>query len=69
MPVFIDSAADKEEIAGGKSILAAVASKQKQQYVPQAGVHGASTLREDRDPRGYAENRHALMKFFDSLAP
>jgi len=67
VPVFIDSAADKEEIANGKSILGAVASKQKRQYVPQAGVHGASTLRADKNPSGVDANWAALIAFLKSL--
>jgi dienelactone hydrolase len=67
VPVFIDSAADKEEIANGKSILAAVSSKQKQQYVPRNGVHGASTLRADKNPSGVDDNWSALYAFLKSL--
>ena len=67
VPVFIDTAADKEEIASGKSILAAVGSKHKQQFVPRSGVHGASTLRADKNPSGFDDNWRALYAFLKSL--
>jgi dienelactone hydrolase len=67
VPVFIDSASDKEEVGNAKSILAAVASKQKQQYVPHSGVHGASTLRADKNAGGVDENWGALSAFLQSL--
>jgi dienelactone hydrolase len=68
VPVFIDTAADKQEIDAGRSILGAVASKQKQQYVPHAGVHGASTLRSDKNPAGYDDNWRALIAFLKTLS-
>jgi dienelactone hydrolase len=67
VPIFVDSAADKEEIGNAKSILAASPSKQKVQFVPQTGVHGASTLRADKDPGGYEDNWRALIAFLRSL--
>jgi dienelactone hydrolase len=67
IPVLVDSAKNPEEIAAAKSILDAVASDHKQQIVPHSGgVHGASTLRADKDPAGAEENFHALLAF---LAP
>ncbi len=68
LPMFADSAAARDEIEAVRLIFSTSPSIAKYQYVPLEGVHGASTLREDRDPQGYAENRHALMKFFDSLS-
>lgn len=67
VPVFIDSAADPQEIANARSILAAVPVKQKVQYVPTAGVHGSSTLRTDKDPDGAAANWTAVTAFLKSL--
>jgi dienelactone hydrolase len=67
VPVFIDTAADKDEIAAGRSILVAVAAKHKVQYAPRAGVHGASTLRADKNPSGYDDNWRALIAFLGSL--
>jgi dienelactone hydrolase len=62
-PVFLDSAADPNEERDAKTILDAVASSDKVVYVPQHGVHGASTLRDDRDPDGAAENWDAVTRF------
>jgi alpha-beta hydrolase superfamily lysophospholipase len=62
-PIFVDSAADKEEIEGAKAILAASPSTVKIQYVPKHGVHGSSTLRKDKDPDGYDENWQAVEAF------
>jgi pimeloyl-ACP methyl ester carboxylesterase len=62
-PIFVDSAADKEEIDAAKVILAASPSTVKVQYVPAHGVHGSSTLRKDKDPDGYDENWRAVEAF------
>jgi hypothetical protein len=67
MPVFIDSAASKEEIDNAHSILFAVASKHKLQFKPKNGVHGSSTLRADKDPAGVDENWEAITNFLRSL--
>jgi dienelactone hydrolase len=67
IPVLVDEAKNPEEIATAKSILEAVASTEKQQVVPHSGgVHGASTLRTDKNAAGAEENWHALLAF---LAP
>src|SRR5579863_5388608 len=63
-PIFVTSAKDAEEVDAAKSILAASPSKQKTQFIPEtAGVHGSSTLRADRDPKGEAENWRAVESF------
>lgn len=68
VPVYVTSAKDGEEIVATKGILAATASKSKTQFVPKvAGVHGSSTLRPDRDPKGMDENWQAVMAFLDGL--
>ena len=67
LPMFADSAATRDEIEAVRVIFSTSPAIAKYQYVPLEGIHGAATLREDRDPAGFAENRHALMKFFDSL--
>ncbi len=69
VPVFIDSSSDKSEIDAARSIYAAVASPKKVQFVPATGIHGASTLREDRDPGGAQANWTALSAFLRSLRP
>ena len=63
IPVFIDSGSNPEEIASAKNIFVAVGSRDKTQYVPKNGVHGASTLRDDRDPAGAADNFTAFLSF------
>jgi len=67
IPVLVDSARSADEIAAAKSLIQAVPAAGKTQIVPQAGgVHGASTLRADRDPAGLAENWQGVLAF---LAP
>lgn len=68
VPVYITSAQDKQEIANARAILDAVASTSKTQYVPTAGgVHGASTLRADRNAKGMAANWAAVLAFLHGL--
>ncbi|MBD5633853.1 MAG: alpha/beta fold hydrolase [Candidatus Eremiobacteraeota bacterium] len=66
-PVFVDSAADASEERGAKAILDAVRSSDKVEFVPHAGIHGASTLREDRDAGGSAENWDAVTRFLSHV--
>jgi len=68
MPLFVDSSTDREEIESAKSILAASRSKRKVQHVPKEGVHGASTLRSDADPKGAEENWDATVAFLRTLS-
>ncbi|HEV2297002.1 MAG TPA: alpha/beta fold hydrolase [Candidatus Acidoferrales bacterium] len=71
IPVFVDSAKDAKEEDAARSILDAVPdTKDKVQFVPQiAGVHGASTLRDDRNPRGAAENWSGVLGFLKQFQP
>ncbi len=62
-PVFVDSAADADEERGAKAIFDAVPSSDKMDFVPQHGVHGSSTLRDDRDAAGSYENWDAVTRF------
>ncbi len=65
MPVFIDSAKDDEEIATARTLAEACKATQ---FVPAvAGVHGSSTLRQDRNPKGAAENWQAVIGFLSQL--
>jgi len=67
IPVLVDSARSPDEIAAAKSLLDAVPAEGKIQIVPQSdGVHGASTLRADRNPVGAEENWRGVLMF---LAP
>ena len=63
VPIFVDSAANHDEIEAAKTILAASPSNVKVHYVPKHGVHGSSTLRKDKDPDGYDENWRAVIAF------
>lgn len=66
-PVFITSSMDVQEIADAKSILNATPSKAKTQFIPmEAGVHGSSTLRGDRNAKGSAENWAAVLAFLNA---
>lgn len=63
VPVFIDSGNDPTEIANAKLIYDAAGSHDKREYVPRSGIHGASTLRDDRDPAGALDNWNAFVAF------
>jgi dienelactone hydrolase len=63
VPVFVDSAANPEEEREAKEIYDEVGSSDKVDYVPQNGTHGSSTLRDDRDASGSAENWDAVTRF------
>jgi putative ABC transport system permease protein len=64
VPIFVTSAKDRDEIAAAKSILAVAPARQKTQFVPHvAGVHGSSTLREDKNRAGESENWRAAEEF------
>jgi dienelactone hydrolase len=71
IPVFITSAKDTEEEESAQSVLNAGANaKGRVLFVPQiAGVHGSSTLREDRNPEGAAENWSAVLAFLKQYQP
>ncbi len=66
VPVFVTSAPD-DEVAAARAILGAVPGTEKRQYVPKAGVHGASTLRADANPEGAADNLAAVLSFLESV--
>ena len=65
IPVFVDSANNDDEEQRARAIFDFVPdTKDKVQFLPQiAGVHGSSTLREDRNPRGAQENWTAVLAF------
>jgi len=65
VPVFIDTAKDSEEIAVGRTIAKACNATQ---FVPRiSGVHGSSTLRQDRNPKGAEENWQAAERFLNRI--
>jgi len=66
-PIYVTSAPDAGEVNDAKAILAASPAHSKTQYVPQFGVHGASTLIEVQDPKGAAENWKHALAFLDVI--
>jgi dienelactone hydrolase len=67
VPAFIDSASVPSEESAARSIFDALPSRDKVDYVPKTGIHGSSTLRDDRDPDGAAENWQAVTGFLATL--
>ena len=65
-PIFVSSASDAGEVAAAKAILARVPGRAVQ-FTPKRGVHGSSTLREDQNPAGVAENWAAVEAFLAGL--
>ncbi len=68
LPIFVTSATG-DEVEVAKTILAASPATEKTQYEPKNGVHGSSTLREDRNAAGMAENWAAVEAFLAKVAP
>jgi dienelactone hydrolase len=66
-PIYVTSSSDADEVSAAKAILAASPARSKTQYVPQFGVHGASTLIEAQDPEGAAENWKHVLSFLDVI--
>ncbi len=67
MPVYVTSGSAKQEIQSADGILNKANLKNLTRHKPSHGVHGASTLREDRNPRGYKENLAHFLKFLKSV--
>jgi dienelactone hydrolase len=63
VPAFVDSASDTQEERDAREIYDALHSHIKVDFVPKSGTHGSSTLRDDRDPAGAAENWDAVTAF------
>lgn len=63
VPVFVDSASDAREERAAREIGDATRSTLKVDFVPHAGVHGSSTLRDDKNAAGTAENWDAVTGF------
>jgi len=68
VPVFATTASSSGEIEEARAILAVVPGTAKTQFEPHEGRHGASTLREDSNPRGAAENWKAVNGFLQRVA-
>lgn len=69
VPVFVTSAATIGETSEARPIIAATKSVDRQQYVPQTGVHGSSTLNANRNPGGAEENWRAVLGFLKRIFP
>lgn len=68
LPIFATSSKDSEEISNAEKILKASPSLVKTQFIPKiAGVHGSSTLRTDRNPKGQQENWLAVLTFLNQI--
>ena len=63
LPVFIDQASDAEELAASRAIFDALPGSNKTLFMPTKGVHGAATLRRDRNAAGAEENWGAVLAF------
>ena len=67
LPVFIDQASDKIELAASRRIMAALTTPAASNKVNFTGrknsVHGSATLRAGRYPAGAEENRQAVLAF------
>lgn len=63
VPVFVTSENDADALTDASRIFEAAASQDKVHYKARFAVHGSSTLRMDRNPKGAAANWQAVMKF------
>ena len=63
VPVFITSENDADQVRQATLIFNAVGSRDKVHYKGVYAVHGSSTLRPDRNPKGAAANWAAVAKF------
>lgn len=62
-PVFITSENEPDRVEEATKIFDVVPSRNKVHYKAAFAVHGSSTLRADRNPKGAAANWAAVMKF------
>lgn len=68
MPVFIDQATDNAEVAASQAIFDVIPGSDKTLFIARTnGVHGAATLRDDRNASGAAENWAAVRAFLSTL--
>lgn len=69
IPVFVDSAANADEIEAARTIADTVPGGRATQYVPVAGVHGSSTLIAAKNPKGADANWQAALAFLKRVVP
>lgn len=67
VPVFVTSENDADALTDATRIYDAVASPDKVHYKAKFAVHGSSTLRPDRNPKGAEANWAAVMKFLNQF--
>ena len=67
MPVYVTSGSDADELQRADDILKNAGLKKLTRHKPTTGVHGASTLRKDRNPKGYEENLKHFLAFLKSV--
>ncbi len=67
LPVYVTSGSQSDELKRADDILKNAQIKQLTRHRPKTGVHGVSTLRKDRNPKGYQENLAHFMQFLRSL--
>ncbi|MFM9924804.1 alpha/beta fold hydrolase [Variovorax sp. H27-G14] len=68
MPVFIDQATDGAEVAASRALFDVIPGSAKTLFIARTnGVHGAATLRDDRNAAGAAENWAAVKAFLATL--
>jgi alpha-beta hydrolase superfamily lysophospholipase len=67
VPVFVTSENDADALTDATRVFDAVESSDKVHYKARYAVHGSSTLRMDRNPKGAAANWQAVMKFLSQF--
>lgn len=68
LPIYVTAAATDREQAQIDEVLSSVTRARVVRYRAPAGVHGASTLRQDRNPRGAEANLKQLVGFLATCA-
>lgn len=69
VPVFISQASGEDELAASRALFDALPGSDKTLVVPTTGVHGAATLRRDRNAAGAEQNWAAVMAFVARFKP
>jgi dienelactone hydrolase len=68
VPVFITCAKDAEEVSEARAIFDGMPDAKKTLFLPKiGGIHGSSTLRQDRNAAGASENWEAVTAFLGQL--
>lgn len=68
-PAFVTGDGSSAEDSAAEALLAATHGSPRRQFRAEAGAHGSSTLRTDRNPRGAAAAWAAVNRFLDEVAP